>query len=536
MSRSNPASETENTALSDLRVPDGRDEASADRVADEVFGGEANAEQTGALITRFVASYERNKDRQALDEWLTAEFRQYPTLWRDEAELESTAREIIAAVEASDAARASLQAHLDQGKSRESWLARRIEEGAAAAGVVQVGDYARQIDQALLEANVRSLDAIYTRQEDWLGDWSVSASPHLHGFLAEIEVANQFNLDAGAAQADVVAEVVGSTGLNSADLVIRDASGRLLQDVQVKSYADVEQAISNIRAHDYRAGTTLLVHEDQVEPVQRAFPHLRVTSRLEAGGVVSEMPSYGRLKTRQYAAQSREEARYYEWNDVNRISIAKGIGKQALIGAGIVAGMQGVRILARRVWNAVVGRRNPPVSEDLKEFFESSLKSGGHVGARVAVSGAVVVVAKSGWLGAVLKGTPVGRIANLVYVGMENAKILYKFAQGEVSGVEAVDAMGNVSCSTLGGLAGAGLGMSKGATIGAGLGPIGAVVGGLVGGVIGGMAGSKIGEAIYAGGKAIVRTAAKVLKTVWEGAKETAKAIGRALNPMTWFA
>jgi hypothetical protein len=535
MSHSNPVSASENKDL-DLRDPEGQDEASADRVADAVFGGEANAEQTGALITRFVASYEQNKDRQALDEWLTAEFRQYPTLWRDEAELESAAREIIATVEASNAARVSLQAHLDQGKSRESWLARRIEEGAAAAGVVQVGRYAEQLDQALLEANVRSLEAIYTRQEDWLGDWSVSASPHLHGFLAEVEVANQFNLNAGAAQADVIAEVVGSTGLNSADLVIRDSAGHLLQDVQVKSYADVEQAIGNIRAHDYRAGTTLLVHEDQVESVQRAFPDLRVTSRLEAGGVVSEMPDYAQLKARQYEAQSREEARYYQWNDVNRISIAKGLGKQALIGAGIAAGMQGARILARRVWNAVVGRGNPPVSEDLKEFFESSLRSGGHVGVRVAVSGAMVVAAKNGWLGAVLKGTPVGRIANLVYVGMENAKILYKFAQGEVGGVEAVDAMGNVGCSTLGGLAGAGIGMAKGAAIGVGLGPIGGLVGGFVGGIVGGMAGSRIGEALYAGGKAIVRTAAKLVKTAWNGVKETAKAVGRVLNPMTWFA
>ena len=50
------------------------------------------------------------------------------------------------------------------------------------------------------------------------------------------------------------------------------------------------------------------------------------------------------------------------------------------------------------------------------------------------------------------------------------------------------------------------------------------------------MAGSKIGEAVFEGGKAIVKTAVKVLKTVWEGAKETAKAIGRALNPFNWFA
>ncbi|MBV5311527.1 MAG: hypothetical protein JZU59_19315, partial [Chromatium okenii] len=163
------------------------------------------------------------------------------------------------------------------------------------------------------------------------------------------------------------------------------------------------------------------------------------------------------------------------------------------------------------------------------------VKSGANVGVQVAVSGAVVVAAKNGWLGALLKNTPAGRIANIVYVGMENAKVLFKFATGELSGEEALDAAGNVSCSAIGGLMGAGYGMAQGAALGAIFGPIGIAVGGFVGGVVGGMAGSTIGEAVYAGGKAIVKTAVSVMKSIAEGVKNVVTSVASALNPLNWF-
>jgi hypothetical protein len=508
----------------------------SDRMARVVFDGEENAGKTGNLIIHFVDSYKRQKHDTPLEQWLVSEFRRYPTLWKDPMEIESTAREIIVSVQRANDAKESLYAHLDKGKSRESWMAKRVEEGAAAAGVTQVGLYAENLDQQLLEANIKSMDAIYNQREDALGDWEVSANPHMHGFVAEVDVANQFNLNASASHGGVSAEVLGSTGLNSADIVIRDATGKVLQNVQVKSYADVDLAINNIRSHGYRTGTTLLVHENQVERLQAEFPDLKVTSKLEAGGVSSEMPSYERLKKLQYDAQMSEESRRYQWNDVNRISIAKGIGKQALLAAGLVAAMQGVRILGRRVWNKLIGKENPPASEDLKEFFESSIKSAKHVGVQVAVSGAVVVAAKNGWLGTLMRGTPAGQIANAVYVGMENAKILYKLAKGEITGIEAMDSMGNVTCSTVGGLLGAGVGLAKGAAIGSLLGPVGTVVGGFVGSMVGYIAGSKVGEAVYEGGKAILKTAVSVVKTMIEGVKEAAKAVAKILNPLSWFA
>ena len=67
-------------------------------------------------------------------------------------------------------------------------------------------------------------------------------------------------------------------------------------------------------------------------------------------------------------------------------------------------------------------------------------------------------------------------------------------------------------------------------------GPVGAVAGGGLRGI----AGSKIGEAVWKGGKggrgkAIVDTAAQVVKDVAEGAVEAVKSVARALNPLHWF-
>ena len=67
-------------------------------------------------------------------------------------------------------------------------------------------------------------------------------------------------------------------------------------------------------------------------------------------------------------------------------------------------------------------------------------------------------------------------------------------------------------------------------------GPVGAVAGGGLRGI----AGSKIGEAVWKGGKggrgkAIVDTAAQVVKDVAEGAVEAVKSVARGLNPLHWF-
>lgn len=479
-------------------------EQQADRLEREVFGSQENAGKTGNLISEFVTSYEQHKRDMPLDQWLIQQFREYPTLWQDAAELESTAHEVIRTVERNNASKVSLHEHLGKGKSRESWLAKRIEEGASAAGVVNVGAYATGIDRALQQANEGMNSTLFTKSGN------INLNPNLDGFIAEQHHVDTFNVDAATQgsgyQAKVLTPDGNAYGKNSMDIGIYDKSGKLVKRYQVKYGKDAESTGKLFEKGDYR-GQRKLVPADQVDEMKNA------TDTLEIDGVKSKPLTKEQAKTLQEQAQRDAEAKQYDWNDINRIDIAKNIGKQALIGAAFTAAMQGGRILGRRAWNWMIGKKTPPASEDLKEFFLSSVGSATHTGVQVAVSGAVVVAVKNGWVGSLLKNTPAGRIVNAVSVGMENAKILYKLAQGKLTAQEALDAMGSSTTAMLGGLAVAAEGVALGATLGMVLGPIGAGIGGLVGGVIGGMAGSVFAKGVYEGGKVAVTTVVNAVKS-----------------------
>lgn len=506
----------------ELLTADEYQEEMANRISDEVFQSEENAEKVAGVIGSFVQSYEKHKNQQTLEEWLSAEFKKYPDTWKDEEEIHATTREIIDTITVSNQKKTSLHAHLEQGKSEASWLAKEIEKGAAATGAVNVGAYAGGIERALEQANTNNLNVI-TRNDGF-----ISQSRNLDGFIAEHHHANTFNMDAAAKGSDLRARVLepkpGETyGKNSMDIGIYDGNGKLVKRYQSKYGVDAEATADLFEKGDYR-GQKALVPEGHGKDIDGSV------EVIECDGASSKPLSKEEAKELQIQAQQKNEAKQYEWNEVNRVAIAKQIGKQALIGACITAGMQGTRILARRVWNNLTGKTNPSESEDLKEFFESSIKSATHVGVQVAVSGGVVIAAKNGWLGKGLKNTPAGLIANIVYVGLENAKILHKLNKGELSKEEALDAMGQTTTATVAAIACAAQGAAWGAQLGIPCGPVGIAIGGFVGGVVGGMAGSGIGQAVYAGGKVIVKAAVNTLKSVVSSINDGIKAIGSGLK------
>lgn len=505
-------------------------EEMANRIAEDVFQSEDNAEKVAGVIGSFLQSYEQqHPNDQALGEWLYAEFKKYPDIWKDEAEIRATTSEVIATIEISNEKKKSLHAHLDQGKSEASWLAKEIEKGATATGAINVGSYAGVIDQSLGQANQKNWDAI-TRQ-----DGGINQNPNLDGFIAEHHHANTFNIDAATKGSDFRAEVLepkpGETyGKNSVDIVVKDGNGKITQSIQSKYGADADATADLYAKGDYQ-DQKLLVPEGQGKDI----PNSNEMIKEAEGDIQSKGLSKPDGKEWQRKAQEEHEAKQYEWNEVNRIDVAKQIGKQALMGAYITAGMQGARILARRAWNSLNGKTNPSASEDLQEFFESSIESAAHVGVQVAVSGALVVAVKNGWLGKWLKNTPAGRIANIAYIALENAKVLFKLNSGELSKEEALDAMGQATVTTAVAIAGAVEGAALGASYGVVFGPAGVAVGGFVGGVVGGMAGSKVGEAVYEGGKAFVKTAVSAVCRITSDVYEGVRNVGRAINPLNWF-
>lgn len=523
----------EQAALINLEVltADEYQESMADRIETDVFQNKNNVTQTAGLIQSFVQSYEQHKNELPLDKWLSAEFKKHPDIWQDEEEIQATTLDVINTITLANQNKASLQAHLDRGQSQASWLAKEIEKGAAATGAVNVGTYAGGIERALEQANNNSLNVITRR------NGGISQAINLDGFIAEHHHADTFNIDAAAKgsayRAKVLEPAPGETyGKNSMDIGIYDGNGKLVRRYQSKYGKDPKTSADLFEKGDYRGQRKL---------VPAGHGDANSCETIEIDGISSESLSKENARALRDKAQQYEEARQYDWNDTSRTIIAKQIGKQALMGAYITAGMQGGRILARRFLNTLTGKTNASVSEDLQEFFVSSLKGATHVGVQVAVSGGLVVAVKNGWLGAALKNTPAGRIANIVFVAVEDAKVLYKLSQGELTKEQALDAIGQTTTVAVGAIVGTVEGAALGANIGLVLGPIGAAVGGFVGGVAGGIAGSTIGQNVYEGGKALAKTAVNAVKnvasTVYEGVKSMASGFSNlvtSLNPFSW--
>lgn len=230
------------------------------------------------------------------------------------------------------------------------------------------------------------------------------------------------------------------------------------------------------------------------------------------------------------------------WDENSRLAIAKDINNQALLNAALNASYHGARILGQRTWNWMRGHENAPTSVALQEFFDSSLKSTQHIGAQVAVSGGVVVAAKSGWL-SFFRDTPTEVIATTTYTGLERAKALYKLGQGDILADTAINAIEQTTMVAARSLAqiveqkGTQLGTQWGAALGSVFGPGGTAIGGLVGGIAGRLAGKAVGALIEKGGRKIVEVASKVVRKVAESFKEAAVAVVDGLKSLVtgWF-
>jgi hypothetical protein len=486
-------------------------EQSADELAQKLTIPEnkEDLEKTRNTVVSFVHSYKHKAPEESNVQWLENEFSKYPAIWKTPDEFKTAANDIVESVNRYEIERKKIADCRSKGLSREDYLVKAIEDGARANGVNDFGKYASKIDEAIGKANTDNINLMYRI------DGGINQQHHLDGFIAEQHHVDTFNMEAAAhgskLQAEVLKPGTGETyGKNSVDIVIRDENGKIVRRYQSKYGKDAETTKVLFEKGDYR-GQRKLVPKGQGKDVGGS------TETIECDGIKSKPLSKEEAQERQRKIQEEQQAKQYEWNEVNKAVIAKRIGGQAGVAALCAVGFQGARILGRRIWNCVTGKANNPVEEDAQEFAENAIKSGASAGLTVAATGGITVAIKSGWMGPILKRTPVGHIANAVCVGIENVKTLCEFATGKITGEEAVDKAGDSTCSLVGSMVLGAKGAAVGAAIGTVLGPVGTAIGGVVGGIVGGIAGSTVGHAIWEGGKAIVKTVGKVVGAIAEG-------------------
>lgn len=210
------------------------------------------------------------------------------------------------------------------------------------------------------------------------------------------------------------------------------------------------------------------------------------------------------------------------WNEFQIKDLAMGIGKKAGYTAIQSAAEEWGYDIFAKAGERIVGG----------EVLEKVITNGADFGIKAATAGALKAGAEKEMIRLIPKGTPVGTVANIAYIAMENMKIMGKVASGEATAREGLNKMEQVTVSAAAGLVAMGEGTAIGSSAGMIFGPIGSAVGGFLGGTVGYMAGSKIGETVTRGVQKIRDTAMSVIDTVMSGVENVASMIGNGVKTL----
>ncbi len=484
---------------------------------------EKEAKEFKKLLTKLMKSYSSKDESVSDEEWLKEQFKEELDLADEEAG--DMAAETVQAVDEYDANLKDLNEQCKKGTPKEQWFANKISDAASGLSVVDFGNRLHEIDTALENANAQMLRTVTTKSGD------ISRCMNLDGFIAEQHHVNQFNAEAALRKSNFYAEVKvpgpGETyGQNSFDVVIRDKlskSNTPVHQYQFKFCSDAKTTIQELKDAEGRCrynNQTIVVPTEQVEEVQKAFPGKTVTDKIGNSDKVnfgSKGLTKDEVKEFQTEAQTQGTAPRIDWNSFETKQLAMNIGKEAAVSGLYAAAITTGLSLAEQV---VRGE-----GIDTDKTVELALKTGADAGIKSVVAGAIKIGSEKGILSIIPKGTPIGVIANIACVAIEDVKIFAKVASGELTMTQGLEQMGRTTVSMTCGLVCA----AKGAAIGAGIFSfipvVGTFVGGLAGGIVGYMAGSQFGHCVFDGAKKLVKGAVSVVSKVVDKVMDIGRAV-----------
>ena len=489
---------------------------------------EHEAKSVIKMFRDFLKLYKGKNAEMSDQQWLEMLFRrELPELKEEEIKQES--EQIVTAIKRFDENLASCNEAAQNGISKESWLADKLQESSVGMSVNEYGKTLAQIDKALYEKNMELANALSRSK-----DGHIMMSPNLDGNIAEHMIADSAELSAVLQGKNVSVEVLNSHAANSVDVRAKNLDTGEWQNYQLKFGKDAKATIDLLERGNYN-NQRIIVPSEQLEEVQAHFQakgsSKTITDHIEAWGAKGKSFTKEDMKALQENAQSQNATPAHDWSHYQTKDLALNIGKNA--------GVMGILSAAVTTGFHVVSKIFKGEKIDKDELVENAIKTGVDTSVKTVAAGTLTVAVKKGILKCISKATPAGVIANIACVGIENVKVLAKVASGELSVTKGIDQMGRVTTSTVGGLCG----MAKGATVGAGIGaavpilgaPL-AVAGGLVGGMVGYFAGSKAGDVMYeavkkvaSGAKAVGKAAIEGIKAVGEGAVNVGKSIVRGI-------
>lgn len=483
---------------------------------------EKEAKEFKVLLKKFVCSYSAKSSEVGDKKWLAEELKnELPNI--SEKEAFAMATEAVESIAEYDKNLASINNACSRGQNKEQWFVEKLSQVSTGISVINYGNYLKSIDISISNANAQMLRTITTNSGE------ISKSFNLDGFIAEQHHVNQFNMQATLAKSKFVAEVcvpqAGKTyGLNSFDSVIKDSvNGKIIHQYQFKFGSDAKSTIRLLQDGNYD-NQRIVVPVEQVDEVRKAFPGKTIEAYLggtDKCSIKSEGISKQQVKDLQLKTQQDNVVPVSNWNNFTTRDLALNLGRQAGI-----AGLQAATMTMGFTLAAQVMSREK-IDRDV--FIETALTTGADAGIKAATAGALKVGIERGILNIIPKSTPIGIVANIACVGIENIKILAKVATGEMTMAESLDRMGRTTTSMIYGIGWGSSGMILGAATLAWIPIVGPIVGSLAGGMLGYMAGSKFGSAIYSGLKTVCSGAKSLVKSAWSATKSVGSSIKRAI-------
>lgn len=483
---------------------------------------EKEASRIKELFANYLKSY-KEKDISISDkEWLEQLFKtELPEISSEEACKD--AEDIMESIHVFDENLKSINEAAKHGISKESWLADKIQEASVGMAINEYGQALQSMDDMLYQKNMELADSLSRAS-----DGHIMMSPNLDGNIAEHMIAKSAELSGQIQGKNIKVEVLESHNANSVDVRATNLDTGKYQNYQLKFGKDAKSTIALIERGNYN-NQRIIVPAEQLEEVQAHFKakgsDKTISDHIEAWGVEGKKFTKEEMKKVQLAAQEdgimpSMDYSHYQTKEL-AMSIGKNAGAMALQTAVVTTGLN----IAAKIF------RGEHIDSD--EMVEIAIKSGTDTSIKVVTAGTLQVAIRKGIISFIPRMTPVGVIANIACVGIENAKILFKIATGELTVTKGLDQMGRTTVSMIGGL----WAMGKGAVVGAGLiawipviGPALSVVTGFVGGMVGYFAGSKIGDMVYSAGKKVAGVAKNIAKSAVNGLKAAGRAVANGVK------
>ncbi len=485
---------------------------------------------TFKIYQRLLRAYKDKNPELSDDEWLCDMFRkELPE--KTEEDIRSKVSDVYGMVHQYDAALTSVNEAAEKGVSKEKWLSNRIQESAVGVSAAEFSEQLKVVDEALFHANENLANAVFNNGTD-----VVNGCKNLDGNIFENLFAESVNVNAKLNGLDMEAKVLESHAKNSVDVEVFNHSTGTYERFQMKFGKTPEDTAKYIMEGNYTS-QQIVVPKGQADRVREILKENGCNKTVIEEYIVEK----GNKKIDLFSGLSKEEgkqmqkAAQQEGKTPNVLTsgemqkVALHIGKQAgcmaLSSAAFTTGITAVQKM-------IQGEKI-----ETSELAKTAIASGVDGGIKGVTAGALEIAVQKGCFNLIPRqylGSDV--ITGIACVGVENAKVLYSIAKGNISLSKGIDQIGRNTISFFGGFLAAKKAQKA-------VQPLKRIVGlipvigkplavaiGVVTGMVAFAAGSGIGEKIHETAKKVATVAKSMAKTVWDGIKSVGRAIGNGIR------